>query len=51
MNNENLSNEAAYYWSVCILRRLCDMGMITEAEYEKIRAMNAEYYGTKIHVS
>jgi len=51
MNREKLSNEAAYYWSVCILRRLRDMGVITAAEYEKIRAINAEYYGTKIHVS
>ena len=51
MNSQNLSNEAVYYWGVCILRRLRDMGLISDAEYAKIRAINAEYYGTKIHVS
>ena len=51
MNNEKLSNEAAYYCSVCILRRLNEMKLISDIEYRKIRAISAKHYGTKIFVS
>jgi hypothetical protein len=46
--NERLEKDAAFYWSVCLLRRLRDMGLITTKEYEKIRDMSASYYGTKL---
>jgi len=46
--NEQLQKDATFYWSVCILRRLRDMGLLSQAEYEKIRDISAEYYGTKL---
>jgi hypothetical protein len=49
--NERLEKDAAFYWSVCLLRKLRDMGLLTAKEYEKIRDMNANYYGTKLLVS
>lgn len=51
MNTQQLNNDAAFYWSVCILRRLRDMGLLTEAEYEKIRDISAKHYDTKLLVS
>ncbi|MDD4493879.1 MAG: hypothetical protein PHV32_05970 [Eubacteriales bacterium] len=47
-NRNQLNNDSAFYWSVCILRRLRDMGLLTQAEYEKIRDISAEHYGTKL---
>lgn len=38
------------YWSVCILQRLRDMGLLTQAEYEKIRSISEGYYGTNLIV-
>ena len=49
MNSQELTNDAAFYWSVCILRRLRDMGLLTQKEYEKIRDISAEHYDTKIY--
>lgn len=49
--NEQFQKDAAFYWSVCILRRLRDMQLLSQAEYEKIRDINAKYYGTKLFVS
>ena len=48
MMSEQLKNDAAFYWSVCILRRLRDMGLLNQKEYEKIKNISAEYYGTKL---
>jgi len=49
--NEQLQKEAAFYWSVCTLRRLRDMGLLSQAEYEKVREISAKYYDTKLFVS
>ena len=49
MNSQELTNDTAFYWSVCVLRRLRDMGMLTQKEYEKIKNISAEHYGTKIY--
>jgi len=48
MNNDQMTKDASFYWSVCILRRLCDMGLLSQNEYEKIKNISAEYYGTKL---
>lgn len=48
MNQEQMTNDASFYWSVCILRRLRDMGLLTQKEYEKIRNISAEHYGTSL---
>jgi hypothetical protein len=45
---EQFEKDAAFYWSVCILRRLRDMGLLTATEYEKIRDISAKHYGTKL---
>ena len=51
MNNKQMTNDASFYWGICILRRLRDRGLLTDGEYEIIRNINANYYGTKIYVS
>jgi len=51
MKKQQLTNDAIYYWSVSILRKLRNMGLITSTEYERIRNISAEHYGTKIYVS
>ena len=48
-NNEQLIKDAQFYWNICILRKLRELGQITHKEYEKIRDMSAKYYGTKIY--
>jgi hypothetical protein len=47
--NEQLQKDATFYWSVCVLRRLRDMGLLSQKEYEKIKNISAEHYGTKIY--
>ena len=49
--SELLQKDAALYWSVCILRRLRDMWLLSQSEYEKIRDISAKHYGTKLFVS
>ena len=49
--NERLQKDASFYWSVCVLRRLRDMRLLSQAEYEKIRDISEKYYGTKLLVS
>lgn len=39
--------KASYGYSVCILQTLCDMGLITEAEFKRIQALSAEHYGAE----
>ena len=39
---------ASFYYSVNMLRVLLEMRLITEEEYKKIIAINAEYYGFEI---
>ena len=38
-------SNASYYYSVNVLRALLAMKLITEDEYKKVIALNAEYYG------
>lgn len=52
MENKNqLYNDSAFYWSVCILRRLRDMELLSQKEYEKARNISAKHYDTNIFVS
>ncbi|MFA6730711.1 MAG: SHOCT domain-containing protein [Eubacteriales bacterium] len=48
MNITQANKDAAYYLSYCILKRLQAMGLLTDAEVEKIRAMSQEHYGSKL---
>lgn len=41
-------NNAAFYYSVNMLRALLAMKLITEDECKKIVALSAEYYGVEI---
>ena len=43
-------NNASFYYSVNMLRALLAMKLITEEEYKKIVALNAEYYGANFTV-
>lgn len=43
----NDKNNAAFVYSVNLLRMLLNMGMITNEEYEKIVDISATHYGTK----
>ena len=45
---EQLKKDSAFYWSVCILKKLHDMELITTEEYRKIRDMSADYYNTEV---
>jgi DNA-binding HxlR family transcriptional regulator len=47
-DNMQLINDTSFYWSVSMLRRLRDRGLITRAEYMKIFDMSAEYYNTEL---
>ena len=49
--NERLEKDAAYYWSWCILKRLRDMGLLTDAEVEKIRVVSKKRYSSQLLVS
>ena len=51
MNNQQMTNDASFYWSVCILRHLRDKGLLTQAEYEKICAVSKKQFGSKLIVS
>lgn len=46
MKNQD-SNNAAFCYSVNLLRMLLDMKLITEEEYDKIVAISATHYGTE----
>lgn len=41
-------NNAAFYYSVNMLRALLAMKLITEEEYKKIVKLNAEHYNVEI---
>ena len=49
MNTQN-TNDHAFYFSICILRRLRDMGLLSAEEYTKICEISRDYYGSKIIV-
>ncbi len=44
----NDKNNAAFFYSINLLRMLLDMELITKAEYDKIINISAAYYGTEI---
>ena len=46
MHKDDINN-AAFAYSVNLLRMLLKMKLITEEEYEKIAALSATYYGTE----
>lgn len=46
MKNQD-TNNAAFCYSVNLLRMLLDMKLITEEEYDKIIAISATHYGTE----
>lgn len=43
-------NNASFYYSVNMLRALLEMQLLTEEEYKKIVALQAEYYGIQFPV-
>ena len=43
----NDKNNAAFFYSINLLRMLLDMELITKAEYDKIIAISATHYGTE----
>ena len=43
-------NNAAFYYSVNMLRALLAMKLITEEEYKKIVELNADYYGIEFRM-
>jgi hypothetical protein len=50
MNTQN-QKDLAYYWSLCILRRLQAMGLLTANEAEKARAASQKRYGSVLIMS
>lgn len=51
MKEEQDKNNAAFYYSVNMLRMLLKMQLITEEECKKIIHLNAVYYGAeKIYI-
>lgn len=47
-NNEDIKN-AAFYYSVNMLRNLLKMNLITENEYDRILRISSEYYNAEIY--
>ncbi len=47
MNEKQDKNNAAFYYSVNMLRLLLKMGLITEEECKRIIQLNATYYHTE----
>jgi hypothetical protein len=47
-NQQQLQNDIAYYWGVCILKKLRDNGLISETEYRRICDISAGHYGTDL---
>ena len=40
---------SAFCYSVSLLKMLRKMELITDAEYEKIKALNAKHYGVELY--
>lgn len=49
MNNKTDSNNSAFCYSVNMLRLLHDLKLITQDEYNRIIAISAAHYDTKIY--
>lgn len=48
MNEKQIQQNAAYYWEVCILKRMLQMGLINRAAFEGICRIAAEDYGATL---
>lgn len=48
MTNKTDTNNAAFAYSVNMLRMILNMKLITKEEYDKIVTISAEYYDTEI---
>lgn len=46
----HLNKDSAFYWSICILRRLRDMGLISKKEYENIHSISSKHYGVNMYL-
>ena len=49
MNATN--NDFAFYFSICVYRKLRDMGLISAEEYTRIAGISREKYGSELIVS
>ena len=47
---EQLADDATFYWSVCILRKLRDQGLLTQDEYERIKEISRNHYGSNLYI-
>ena len=47
-NQQQLQNDIAYYWGVCILKTLLDNGIISQEEYSRICGISAKHYNTDL---
>lgn len=48
MNEKQTQQNAAYYWEVCILKRMLQMGFINRSAFEGICRIAAEDYGATL---
>lgn len=48
MNEKQTQQNAAYFWEVCMLRRLLQRGLINRAAFEGICRIAAEDYGATL---
>lgn len=48
MNEQELINNASFYYSLSLLRTLLGMGALNTDEYDCICKISAKYYQTKI---
>ena len=44
MNKEQDEKNAAYVYSIHLLKMLLKMGLISEQEFERIKSISAQYY-------
>jgi hypothetical protein len=51
MNEQELINNASYYYSVNLLKYLLNLGLITKDDFEGICEISVKYYGAKIYMS
>lgn len=45
MNEDQAKRDAAFFWEVCLLRRMLQMGLIDQAAFEGVCRIAAEDYG------
>ena len=47
MNKEQDKKNAAFVYSIHLLKMLFQMGLISKQEFERIRSISAQYYNKK----